>query len=95
MPLEAEPMDDNFDESIDCDNYDYLYDVLIETLDLSQDCYNAMRRTGITTVGDCIDAVNRIPDVMFAARSNFLTCLPSEVKDKLIKHGYGAYLRDA
>jgi DNA-directed RNA polymerase subunit alpha len=62
-----------------------LYDKPIEELDLSVRVFNSLKRTGITTIGDVLDMLQRGPDAMLAIR-NFgeksLDELVSKLKDK-------------
>lgn len=67
-----------------------LYDVPIEALDLSTRVFNSLRRTGITSVGDVIDMLQRGEEAMLAIRNFGQTSL-DELKEKLIESGY---LRD-
>ncbi|MEM6281967.1 MAG: DNA-directed RNA polymerase subunit alpha [Chloroflexota bacterium] len=64
-----------------------LYDVPIEVLDLSTRVFNSLRRTGITSVGDVIDMLERGEDAMLAIRNFGQTSL-DELKEKLIENGY-------
>lgn len=64
-----------------------LYDVPIEVLDLSTRVFNSLRRTGITSIGDVIDMLNRGEEAMLAIRNFGQTSL-DELKDKLIANGY-------
>ena len=49
--------------------YPPLYDKPIEELDLSVRVFNSLKRTGITSVGDVLDMLNRGPDAMLAIRN--------------------------
>ncbi len=64
-----------------------LYDVPIEVLDLSTRVFNSLRRTGITSVGDVIDMLDRGEDAMLAIRNFGQTSL-DELKEKLIENNY-------
>jgi DNA-directed RNA polymerase subunit alpha len=64
-----------------------LYDVPIEVLDLSTRVFNSLRRTGITSVGDVVDMLERGEDAMLAIRNFGQTSL-DELKEKLIENGY-------
>jgi DNA-directed RNA polymerase subunit alpha len=64
-----------------------LYDKLIEELDLSVRVFNSLKRTGITTVGDVLDMLDRGPDAMLAIR-NFGEKSLDELVDKLKEKGY-------
>ncbi len=62
-------------------------DKLIEELDLSVRVFNSLKRTGITTVGDVLDMLDRGPDAMLAIR-NFGEKSLDELVDKLREKGY-------
>jgi DNA-directed RNA polymerase subunit alpha len=64
-----------------------LYDKPIEELDLSVRVFNSLKRTGITTVGDVLDMLDRGPDAMLAIR-NFGEKSLDELVDKLKEKGY-------
>ncbi len=64
-----------------------LYDVPIEVLDLSTRVFNSLRRTGITSVGDVVDMLQRGEDAMLAIRNFGQTSL-DELKEKLVENGY-------
>lgn len=64
-----------------------LYEKPIEELDLSVRVFNSLKRTGITTVGDVLDMLNRGPDAMLAIR-NFGEKSLDELVDKLKEKGY-------
>ena len=49
--------------------YPPLYDKPIEELDLSVRVFNSLKRTGITSVGDVLDMMNRGNDAMLAIRN--------------------------
>ena len=76
-PPEPEPVED----------VNPLYDVPIEVLDLSTRVFNSLRRTGITSVGDVIDMLDRGEDAMLAIRNFGQTSL-DELKEKLIENNY-------
>jgi DNA-directed RNA polymerase subunit alpha len=64
-----------------------LYDVPIEVLDLSTRVFNSLRRTGITSVGDVMDMLERGEDAMLAIRNFGQTSL-DELKEKLLDNEY-------
>ncbi|MFN8376259.1 MAG: DNA-directed RNA polymerase subunit alpha [Anaerolineae bacterium] len=64
-----------------------LYDKPIEELDLSVRVFNSLKRTGITTVGDVLDMLDRGPDAMLAIR-NFGEKSLDELVSKLKEKGY-------
>jgi DNA-directed RNA polymerase subunit alpha len=64
-----------------------LYDKMIEELDLSVRVFNSLKRTGITTIGDVLDMLERGPDAMLAIR-NFGEKSLDELVDKLREKGY-------
>jgi DNA-directed RNA polymerase subunit alpha len=63
------------------------YDKLIEELDLSVRVFNSLKRTGITTIGDVLDMLDRGPDAMLAIR-NFGEKSLDELVEKLRAKGY-------
>ena len=64
-----------------------LYEKPIEELDLSVRVFNSLKRTGITTIGDVLDMLDRGPDAMLAIR-NFGEKSLDELTDKLRAKGY-------
>jgi DNA-directed RNA polymerase subunit alpha len=64
-----------------------LYDKPIEELDLSVRVFNSLKRTGITTVGDVLDMLDRGQDAMLAIR-NFGEKSLDELVEKLQAKGY-------
>jgi len=64
-----------------------LYDKPIEELDLSVRVFNSLKRTGITSVGDVLDMLNRGPDAMLAIR-NFGEKSLDELEQKLRDKNY-------
>lgn len=64
-----------------------LYEKPIEELDLSVRVFNSLKRTGITTIGDVLDMLDRGPDAMLAIR-NFGEKSLDELSEKLQAKGY-------
>ncbi len=64
-----------------------LNDKLIEELDLSVRVFNSLKRTGITTIGDVLEMLDRGPDAMLAIR-NFGEKSLDELIEKLREKGY-------
>lgn len=64
-----------------------LYEKPIEELDLSVRVFNSLKRTGITTIGDVLDMLDRGPDAMLAIR-NFGEKSLDELVEKLQEKGY-------
>jgi DNA-directed RNA polymerase subunit alpha len=64
-----------------------LYEKPIEELDLSVRVFNSLKRTGITTIGDVLDMLDRGPDAMLAIR-NFGEKSLDELVTKLKEKGY-------
>ncbi len=60
---------------------------LIEELDLSVRVFNSLKRTGITTIGDVLDMLERGSDAMLAIR-NFGEKSLDELVEKLREKGY-------
>jgi DNA-directed RNA polymerase subunit alpha len=67
--------------------YPALYDKPIEELDLSVRVFNSLKRTGITSIGDVLDMLQRGTDAMLAIR-NFGEKSLDELVDKLKEKGY-------
>ncbi len=68
-------------------SYPPLYDKPIEELDLSVRVFNSLKRTGITSVGDVLDTLNRGSDAMLAIR-NFGEKSLDELEQKLREKNY-------
>ena len=66
---------------------DEKYNIPIETLDLSVRVFNSLKRTGITTVGEVLDMLERGPDAMLAIR-NFGEKSLTELTERLREKGY-------
>ena len=73
--------------------YPPLYDKPIEELDLSVRVFNSLKRTGITSVGDVLDMLNRGPDAMLAIR-NFGEKSLDELQEKLKEKNYWSTEKD-
>lgn len=69
------------------DGHKPLYDKPIEELDLSVRVFNSLKRTGITSVGDVIDMLQRGSDAMLAIR-NFGEKSLDELTVRLKEKGY-------
>lgn len=93
-PIDAEfvmsGMDSDSDDGRDERGRNELYEKPIEELDLSVRVFNSLKRTGITTIGDVLDMLDRGPDAMLAIR-NFGEKSLDELVEKLRDKGY---LRD-
>jgi hypothetical protein len=63
------------------------YNVPIESLDLRVRVFNALQRTGITTVGEVLELLDRGPDAMLAIR-NFGERSLDELVNQLKQKGY-------
>jgi len=59
----------------------------IETLDLSVRVFNSLKRTGITTIGEVLEMLDRGPDAMLAIR-NFGEKSLDELVTRLKEKGY-------
>jgi DNA-directed RNA polymerase subunit alpha len=59
----------------------------IETLDLSVRVFNSLKRTGITTIGEVLEMLDRGPDAMLAIR-NFGEKSLDELVERLKEKGY-------
>ena len=64
-----------------------LHDKLIEELDLSVRVFNSLKRTGITTIGDVLEMLDRGQDAMLAIR-NFGEKSLDELIEKLQEKSY-------
>lgn len=64
-----------------------VYDTPIENLDLSVRVFNSLKRTGITTVGEVLDMLEKGPDAMLAIR-NFGEKSLDELKERMSEKGY-------
>jgi len=64
-----------------------IYDTPIENLDLSVRVFNSLKRTGITTVGEVLDMLEKGPDAMLSIR-NFGEKSLDELKERLREKGY-------
>ncbi len=63
------------------------YDLPIESLDLSVRVFNSLKRTGITTIGEVVDMLDKGEDAMLAIR-NFGEKSLEELLDALTGKGY-------
>src|SRR5690606_21630482 len=84
MPL---PFEREEDAEVRPDHRSGLYEKPIEELDLSVRVFNSLKRTGITTIGDVLDMLDRGPDAMLAIR-NFGEKSLDELVEKLKYKGY-------
>lgn len=64
-----------------------MYETPIENLDLSVRVFNSLKRTGITTVGEVLDMLEKGPEAMLSIR-NFGEKSLDELKDRLREKGY-------
>jgi len=64
-----------------------VYDVPLEQLDLSVRVFNALRRTGITSVGEVLEMLEAGDDTLLTIR-NFGQKSLTELKEHLQKHGF-------
>lgn len=64
-----------------------IYQTPIEQLDLTVRVFNSLKRTGITTVGEVIEMLDKGQDAMLAIR-NFGEKSLTELREKLIEKGY-------
>ena len=63
------------------------YEIPIENLDLSVRVFNSLKRTGITSVGEVLDMLEKGPDAMLSIR-NFGEKSLDELKERLAEKGY-------
>lgn len=64
-----------------------LYDTPIENLDLSVRVFNSLKRTGITTVGEVLDMLDKGSEAMLSIR-NFGEKSLDELRERLQEKGY-------
>lgn len=64
-----------------------MYDIPIENLDLSVRVFNSLKRTGITTIGEVLDMLEKGPEAMLSIR-NFGDKSLDELKERLREKGY-------
>lgn len=64
-----------------------VYEIPIENLDLSVRVFNALKRTGITSVGEVLDTMDKGFDAMLSIR-NFGEKSLDELKERLQEKGY-------
>jgi DNA-directed RNA polymerase subunit alpha len=64
-----------------------VYETPIENLDLSVRVFNSLKRTGITTVGEVLDMLDKGPEAMLAIR-NFGEKSLDELRERLHEKGY-------
>lgn len=64
-----------------------MYDIPIENLDLSVRVFNSLKRTGITTVGEVLDMLEKGSEAMLSIR-NFGEKSLDELKERLREKGY-------
>lgn len=64
-----------------------IYQTPIEQLDLSVRVFNSLKRTGITTIGEVIEMLDKGQDAMLAIR-NFGEKSLTELRERLIEKGY-------
>ena len=64
-----------------------VYEIPIENLDLSVRVFNSLKRTGITSVGEVLDMIEKGPDAMLSIR-NFGKKSLDELKERLAEKGY-------
>jgi DNA-directed RNA polymerase subunit alpha len=64
-----------------------MFDTPIENLDLSVRVFNSLKRTGITTVGEVLEMLEKGPEAMLSIR-NFGDKSLDELKERLREKGY-------
>jgi len=64
-----------------------IYDTPIENLDLSVRVFNSLKRTGITTVGEVLDMLEKGTEAMLSIR-NFGEKSLDELRERLVEKGY-------
>jgi DNA-directed RNA polymerase subunit alpha len=64
-----------------------MYEIPIENLDLSVRVFNSLKRTGIATIGEVLDMLEKGPEAMLSIR-NFGEKSLDELKERLREKGY-------
>jgi DNA-directed RNA polymerase subunit alpha len=64
-----------------------VYEIPIENLDLTVRVFNSLKRTGITSVGEVLDMLEKGEEAMLSIR-NFGEKSLDELKDRLLEKGY-------
>ena len=73
----------------DDSKYEALYHIPIESLGLSESAIQIMKRTGITSVGDCVDwHVRALSLTTGSTPVGLIEIMMTEVKQRLEEHGY-------
>ena len=75
-------------------SHGHLYEMPIEALGLSEVAIKALKRTGMTTVGDCIDHYHVSANAMISAPSSLFKAMDSEVAQQLKAHGYWSFVEN-
>jgi hypothetical protein len=70
----------------------HLYDVSIDTLGLSDEAAAACQKSGISTVGDVIDYLNRGNDAMRPPAIVDNPEVKQHIRESIIASGYGRFL---
>jgi DNA-directed RNA polymerase alpha subunit len=65
-----------------------LYDIPIETLDLSESALDELKRVGMTSIGDCLLFYTWRGNATIQVRGNLIEPRYTEIKQKLQQHGY-------
>ena len=88
-------MPDRNPEDLDDDD---LYNIPVEELGLSIKSINAIKRLGVTTVGDCLDHHIRVKNgqtVTIHVYHDFTEAMHGEVEEQLKAHGYWIFYEKA
>lgn len=72
--------------------YTHLYELSIDSLGLSIRSMRILKRTGIATIGDCLDVLNQGPQAMISYYYRLPKVMWGEVREKLIVQGYGQFI---
>lgn len=65
-----------------------LYEVLLEGMKLSAKDIQILHRSGVTTIGDCIDYFVAAQTAMITVPHEFAHIMETEVRKKLMEYGY-------
>lgn len=74
------------------EDHSHLYEVRVEKLGLSVKALNAVKRTGITSIGDCVNFYHIAAFAMIEVAYPVMNIMYGEVKEKLKEHGYWSYV---
>jgi hypothetical protein len=68
--------------------HEELYSVPIEVLGLPENAVRVLKRTGMTSIGDCMDALLRWGDAEIQVPPGWIAAMVDEVEPKMREMGY-------